>query len=584
LALTHAPSAIPLKQPVSSSSKPTAFPACGNAPQHDLGSTFSSFGQFDNDAGADTPGEGWQVSPCLLHDVTPTEPVAVLNTSKVSFAIPCNTSSSSFTSSTSGAGDTLNRAGLLESSSSLSPLDGAQLGDSADGMRVVDDVRTLERGPMQDHIVVLLPKAVDKIHYLLRPLRNQLLQGTGYFKGVVILTDGNLQHLEQQFQDLLMSPNSARTPETLDAMPFDLYVVEGQPDKVSDLRRAGIETAYTCILLADRSSVQAIDEEAVDEFVIHQFVTIEKLRSRMENSARRPLNYVVEVLSWPTLKILDQTYKTFKGKAKKHRKHRTQSHFSDLRDRLSMLRGGSPLRQSVQRSPGRGLPPIAGSPLSATSPQASPQAQAQVQRRDVSLQQQQTKCPDHHRSSLDMETPVSISAGGQAAVEFGVSHATLYPFVTAGTSFLIDVFDIISCQLFYNSDLIRFVDLLLTLDSSAGSSSGGEGIKVVHAGKSNSCDDDDDDDDDNRFAVSGRLGRIPMPLDLVGQVYGELYEALMVDFEAMPIALYRHDHRSDVSYVFTGPPPRTLLRATDYVFFLAPVETMKAILLEYGPR
>jgi hypothetical protein len=567
---------------VASSSKPTIFPACDEAPtHHDLGSTFSPFGQYNNDAGADeaeTKGDGWQVSPCLLHDVTPAEPAAEFNASKLSFAIPSNISSSSFTSSTSGAGDTLNCSALLQSSSSLPVLDEAQLGDSADGMRMVDDVRTLARGPMQDHIVVLLPKAVDKIQFLLRPLRNQFLQGTGYSKGVVILTDGNLQHLEQQFRDLQMSPNSARECETLGPMPFDLYVVEGQPDKVSDLRRAGIETAYTCILLADRSSVQAIDEEAVDEFVIHQFVTIEKLRSRMENSARRPLNYVVEVLSWPTLKILDQTYKTFKGKAKKHRRHRTQGHFGDLRDRLSMLRGGSPLRQSVQRSLGRGLPPIAGSPLSATSPQTSLQMQAQVQPRDLSLQRQ-AKNIEHRHSTLDLDTPISMSGGGQAAVEFGVSHATLYPFVTAGTSFLTDVFDIISCQLFYNSDLIRFVDLLLTLDSSAGSS-GGEAIKVVHAGNNNSYDDDND----NRFAVSGRLGRIPMPSDLVGQVYGELYEALMVDFEAMSIALYRHDHRSDVSYVFTGPPPRTVLRATDYVFFLAPVETMKAILLKYGPR
>eukprot|EP00624_Nannochloropsis_granulata_P000279 evm.model.NODE_11007_length_13466_cov_19.823111.1 len=424
--------------------------------------------------------------------------------------------------------------------------------------------------------VLINPGSKYRIKVIPPVLENQFLQGTAYSKGVVILTDGNLQHLERQFQDLRMCPSSSRMCETPGTMFFDLHVVEGQPDKVSDLRRAGIETAYTCILLADRSSVQVIDEEAVDEFVIHQFVTIEKLRSRMENAARRPLNYVVEVLSWPTLKILDQTYKTFKGKAKKHRRHRTQGHFGDLRDRLSMLRGGSPFRQSVQRSVGRGLSPFAGSPLSATSSQAPLQPKGQIQPSDLSL--------EHRHSSLDWETRVS-NTDGHTAVEFGVSHATMYPFVTAGTSFLIDVFDIISCQLFYNSDLIRFVDLLLTLDSSAGSSGGNEGIKVVHAGSNDdSCDNGDGDDDNNRFAVSGRLGRIPMPSDLVGQTYGELYEALMVDFEAMPIALYRHDHQSDVSYIFTGPPLHTLLRATDCVFFLAPVETMKSILLKYGPR
>lgn len=30
---------------------------------------------------------------------------------------------------------------------------------------------------------------------------------------------------------------------------------------------------------------------------------------------------------------------------------------------------------------------------------------------------------------------------------------------------MIDVFDVMSCQLFFNSDMLRFVDLLLALDT-----------------------------------------------------------------------------------------------------------------------
>lgn len=416
--------------------------------------------------------------------------------------------------------------------------------------------------------------------------------------------------------------DTSRVGDSISALPFDIYVVEGQPHKAGDLRRAGIETAYTCVVLADRSCVQEIDEEAVDEYMIHQFITIEKLRSRMESHLRRPLNYVVEVLSCPTLKILDQTYKTFKGKAKRHRRHRTQGHFSDLRDRLSMLRNGSPLRGALSRSPLRdndnnNRSPQSVSPMAAVADSllqqqkqqqqqpSSPQQSPQQRRR-----QQQQRRGSRDMTSAEVATPISGEGGGASTrgVDFGVSHAAMYPFVTAGTSFLIDVFDIISCQLFYNSDLIRFVNLLLALDhhsdpaagasgGGAGGGEGGGGARVRAAGSKAAggavpgrktvqilLDDGDSDDQDmNKFAVSGRLGRIPVPSELMGQEYGDLFELLMMDFETIPIALYRHDSKADVSYVFTGPPPKTKLRMTDSVFFLAPVHTIKALLSKYGP-
>lgn len=48
----------------------------------------------------------------------------------------------------------------------------------------------------------------------------------------------------------------SRAHDPIAALPFDIYLVEGQPHKAGDLRRAGIETAYTCVILADRASVQ----------------------------------------------------------------------------------------------------------------------------------------------------------------------------------------------------------------------------------------------------------------------------------------------------------------------------------------
>lgn len=523
--------------------------------------------------------DGWQVSKCLLHEIAPADS-GVGSPSKIAFSSPETGPPSSDVSNASLEKRMPTSTAVTDPGSTSTRLEPAtkQTGatEPAGDIHVVDDVRALERGAMQDHIVILLPKAVDKVCYLLRQLRCQILHGTGYLKEVVILTEGRGEDLEKQFQSYLGRDGSIAPRD----MPADVYVVEGQPDKVSDLRRAGVETAYSCVLLADRSSVQEIDEEAVDEFVIHQFVTIEKLRSRMDT--RRPLNYVVEVLSWPTLKILDQTYKTFKGKARKRRRHRSQSHFNDLRNRFSMLRGSSPLRHSAQRSLGRRQSPLSsgdpGQPV--TYLQLSPRSKITAPSHFSAPHER--NCRGDRLPNLSPGTLASLTVTDKPSVDFGVSHATLYPFVTAGTSFLIDVFDIISCQLFYNPDLIRFVDLLLALDPSANGSAlmngGGDGRHQRASGHALFGDDD------QRDTFSGRLGRIPMPADMVGQVYGELFEALMVDFEAMPIALYRHDAKADVSYVFTGPPPETLLRVTDYVFFLAPIETMNLILRKFGPK
>lgn len=71
---------------------------------------------------------------------------------------------------------------------------------AAAGITVVDDVRTL--GHVENHIVVLLPKAMDKIQYLLRPLRAQFLRGTPFCKGVVVLTETNVGQLERQCRSL----------------------------------------------------------------------------------------------------------------------------------------------------------------------------------------------------------------------------------------------------------------------------------------------------------------------------------------------------------------------------------------------
>lgn len=83
---------------------------------------------------------------------------------------------------------------------------------------------------------------------------------------------------------------------------------------------------------------------------------------------------------------------------------------------------------------------------------------------------------------------------------------------------------------------------------------------------------------------SGRLGAVSIPLHAAGQEFSYLFELFMHDYDALPIALYRHDEADDVCYVYTGPSPATALRASDIVFFLAPAKSMARIFSDNPPR
>lgn len=121
--------------------------------------------------------------------------------------------------------------------------------------------------------------------------------------------------------------------------------------------------------------------------------------------------------------------------------------------------------------------------------------------------------PTHHAAQRKPSEAPSAANGPSSAsherssMEFGIHSSNCYPFVTSGSSFctdtaqanqpatagrsercdadglrfpplclcvcvrcgwpppVIDVFDVMSCQLFFNSDMLRFVDLLLALDT-----------------------------------------------------------------------------------------------------------------------
>ena len=202
-----------------------------------------------------TSPQGWDVTPQLLHEIPspPRPPGPSTNgrkTSKVQFSIPTPPA----LSEVSPCGGAEGSSGFVECSSSEEATFLPRLGSLDVGVTAVEDVRTMN---LEDHIVVLLPRTAEKLQCLLRPLRAHFLQGTHYSKPVVILTDVSLSQLEQ-YCNSLENPaeTTRRAPDVAVPIAYDIYVVEGQTHKVADLRRAGIETAYTCLVLADRSSVQ----------------------------------------------------------------------------------------------------------------------------------------------------------------------------------------------------------------------------------------------------------------------------------------------------------------------------------------
>ena len=113
---------------------------------------------------------------------------------------------------------------------------------AAAGITVVDDVRTL--GHVENHIVVLLPKAMDKIQYLLRPLRAQFLRGTPFCKGVVVLTETNVAQLERQCRSL-----EVRLSDVSNYHIFSrshTYVYPNPPDSPSPTRAARTTPSPPC--------------------------------------------------------------------------------------------------------------------------------------------------------------------------------------------------------------------------------------------------------------------------------------------------------------------------------------------------
>lgn len=79
---------------------------------------------------------------------------------------------------------------------------------------------------------------------------------------------------------------------------------------------------------------------------------------------------------------------------------------------------------------------------------------------------------------------------------------------------------------------------------------------------------------DDKGAV---LRQIPVPANMLGQRYSELFRNLALSHGLVPVGLYRSKGGANgaLSYVHTSPPPETVLKEGDKIFLLRPCLRLK---------
>ena len=129
----------------------------------------------------------------------------------------------------------------------------------------------------------------------------------------------------------------------------------------------------------------------------------------------------------------------------------------------------------------------------------------------------------------------------------------LTPVFATGEIYLPSLGDKILAQMFYNTNLLTIVNLIL------------EGDKYIMKKKKKKLND--------IFQLTGS-NLFMIPCELKNESFGEFFKRMLAKNGILCIALYRKNLVDNFYYVYTNPRKTTLIKETDFIFVLAGTQSI----------
>ena len=458
------------------------------------------------------------------------------------------------------------------------------------------------------HTVVLLPSSRKSLHYLIRPFLQSYLRQTRKCCDIVILSPDTIG--SNMKEEVLFQPdysNSADIEDEETDVDHDdhclsiprIFVINGQPSEMEDLERAGIYNCSSCIVVATNSGITDIDEDYVDEHTIKTFLALERA---LQEPKCNKFTYCIETISMSTLKILDETKRTFEAvhlinnmtnslEEEEIPLNETLSRSDKVGKRKSakMVNVDNPLvglgtekRDSLSNE----LWKKVSRPLTPTSV-TNDQLNKDVSVNAFSPREYAKDIPrteEHPINSLskllsNFGSFLSKSSGNKKndSIHFGNSNlGKVFPIKVNGTALPVFLLDTLSVQIFHNPMLVRFLRHFLFLDEYV--STWEKNMKFTVKQQAAPC---------------GRVAQINLPSSFEGENFYELYMFLIQEYELIPISIFRTatyirdadtfmQTETSIQYPITAPPPELVLEKTDLIFVVGPERKLKKVLSLYS--
>ncbi|GMF59400.1 unnamed protein product [Phytophthora fragariaefolia] len=324
----------------------------------------------------------------------------------------------------------------------------------------------------------------------------------------------------------------------------DTFVMLATGDSKRELLRANILDASRCVVLADKSHIQHVDGEAIDNQTIFHYLAVLSIQAEYGMDTTSGLMPMVELNMPRTMQILDSTLKK-----------RTVSSYQHRQELDALVMATGPV-SSVAGAP-------SNSPQS-LSDQRTTDDNGDLKRKlgNVNVVKNIYLRGADNISTLDQQVKLSKRISTKRTLikrelestrqqYFDVRRSALLPFFAAGYGFSDDIFDTMLCQSFFTPGLIRLIHELLCSENGRPAAFSGDDINVS-----------------SRNASS--IAQIPVPSRFVQRTFGELFLHLLSTKDIVTIGLYRGTGTPfQLPYVATGPNSDTILVEDDLVFVLA---------------